>query len=79
MRFFTHFLFLVLTIGGLTYLVATAVKREFGDTASGSRHSVFFAHSGMSRSDYIAHLKKTMKADDPELYRRIKAVQDRPD
>ena len=79
MRFFTHFLFLVLAIGGLTYLAATGIKREFGDATSRSRHSVFFAHSGMSRNDYITHLKTTMKADDPELYRRIKAVQDRPD
>lgn len=79
MRFFTHFLFLVLAVGGMTYLIVTALQREFGDTTTRSQDSVFYAHSGMSRKDYIAHLKKTMKPDDLELYRRIKAVEDRPD
>jgi len=79
MRFFTHFLFLVLAVGGITYLVATAFQRELGDSSSRSRDSVFYANSGISRKDYIAHLKKTMKPDDLELYRRIKAVEDRPE
>jgi len=64
-------------------VLAAAMTALFLDiTSSGGGHAgeirgekTAFAASRYSREDYIAHLLRTEKHDDPELWRRIEAVK----
>lgn len=70
-------LFVAAAVAGINYL-ASSLRIEGGRSASGGRGKLAFATRHISRDEYIAELRRTMRPSDPELHRRILAVEKSP-
>lgn len=71
-------LFLVALVG-VTFFVLT--RSDLSDQIANpdkKRRDPSFLNNRSSRAEYIAYLRRTIRNNDLELARRIKAVEDRP-
>lgn len=75
--------FLILSLAALAVVGAVFIFDVFTESGGHASDSYSlkapFASRGMTREEYISYLLKTEKHDDPELWRRIAAVKQRPD
>jgi hypothetical protein len=72
------FLILLLSLAALVVVAAVFVFDVFSEIGSHrltGQQKAPFASVGMSREEYIAYLLRTENRNDPELWRRIAAVQ----
>jgi len=75
--------FLILSLAVLAVVAAVFIFDIANESGGHSPDSYSmkapFASRGMTREQYIAYLLRTEKHSDPELWRRIAAVKQRPD
>ncbi|MEI8386849.1 MAG: hypothetical protein WCG76_04545 [Verrucomicrobiota bacterium] len=72
------FLILLLSLAALVVVAAVFVFDVFSEIGSHrltGQQKAPFASVGMSREEYIEYLLRTENRNDPELWRRIAAVQ----
>ena len=76
--FISTVLFMFALIGVTYFILAKSdISDEIGNPDK-RRRSLSFSDNRNTREDYIAYLRKTIRNNDPELTRRIKAIEDRP-